>query len=244
MDLSGRVCLVTGSARRLGRAIATALAERACRLAIHYRTSEGEARDLLASIRDRGGEGEIFGADLRQAGSCETLIDDVVGRFGRIDVLINSASVLRRTPIGEVTEEDWDNLVAVNLKAPFFCSQAAGKRMKEQGSGKIVNLADVAAMSPWKGYLPYSVAKAGLVALTRGLASALAPEVQVNAIAPGTILPPEGTPLEEVERLKRKIPLERTGTPADLVGVVLFLLEGGDFITGEVILLDGGRHLT
>lgn len=243
MDLSGRVSLVTGAARRVGRAIALGLARRGSRLAIHYRKSRDEAAEVTERIRQDGGEAHPFQADLRQGESCTRLVDDVVSHFGGIDVLVNSASTFERTPLGEVTDGAWDDLLSVNLKASFFCSQAAGLRMKGRGGGKIINVADVAALRPWIDYVPYSVAKAGVVALTRALSRALAPEVQVNAVAPGTILPREGTPAEEVERWGQETLLGRIGTPQEMVGAVLFLLEGGDFITGEVILLDGGRHL-
>ncbi|MCZ6691979.1 MAG: SDR family oxidoreductase [Planctomycetota bacterium] len=243
MNLQGRISLVTGAARRLGREVALGLARRGSRVGVHYHRSEREAIELVGEIRKAGGEAEPFGADLRDAEACRRLIEMVATHFGTVDILVNNASTFIRTPLEEASEEDWDNLLSVNLKAPFFCSQAAGALMKKGGAGKIINLADVAALRPWKEYIPYSVAKAGLVALTKGLAKALAPEVQVNAIAPGTILPPEGTSVEEQERWARATPLGRLGKTSELVDAVLFLLEGGDFITGEVLSLDGGRHL-
>lgn len=244
MDLAGRVSLVTGSARRLGRELALALAGRGSKVAVHFHTSKEEAEDLVERIRREGGEAHSFGANLLQSSSSTDLIEAVTAHFGGIHVLVNNASSFYPTTLGETSEEQWDDLLGVNLKAPFFCSQAAGLAMKRQGEGRIVNLADVAVLRPWPGYIPYSVSKAGLVALTRGMARALAPEVRVNAVAPGTILPPEGSTQEEMEGWKKGTLLGRIGTPADLIGAVLFLLERGDYITGEVLLLDGGRHLT
>ncbi|HEU5393715.1 MAG TPA: SDR family oxidoreductase, partial [Candidatus Methylomirabilis sp.] len=162
----------------------------------------------------------------------------------RLDILVNNAAVFPRTPLGEVTAEGWDAIFAVNLRAPFLLAQAAAPLMHQGGGGRIVNLADISAERPFPGYIPYCVSKAGLIALTRGLAKALAPDVLVNAIAPGTVLWPVDYPVEGRERELRRTPLKRTGTPEDVARAVLFLLEGADFVTGQVLALDGGRSLT
>ena len=242
-ELRGEVCLVTGAGRRLGRAMAVALGKRGAKVAVHYRSSETEATAVVAEIREADGEAEKFRADLREPSACEELVAAVVERFGGIDTFVHSASTFYPTPVGEVTGEQWDDLFDVNLKAAFFGAQAAARRMKERGRGRIVLIADVAAFRPWASHVPYSAAKAGVVALTRGLARALAPEVQVNAIAPGTVLPPESMTPEEIDRLRERIPLQRIGHPDDVVGALLFLLEGAGYMTGEVLVLDGGRHL-
>jgi pteridine reductase len=243
MDLEGKTCLVTGAGRRLGRAVALALAARGAGVAVHYRTSRSGAEEVVRRIRNGGARAEAIPADLADPESRRSLVGGVISRFGRIDVLVNSASTFYPTPLADVSEEAWDDLMDVNLKAPFFLCRDAGMRMKEGGEGAIINVADVAALRPWVDYIPYSAAKSALLALTRGLARALAPEVRVNAIAPGAILLPEGTSDEEAHRLVSRTPLGKIGTPEDLVAAVLFLLEGARYTTGEVILIDGGRHL-
>ena len=242
-NLQGAVCLVTGAGRRLGRAMARAIGERGGRVAAHYRSSEAEASAVVEEIRRSGGEAHAFPADLRRTGAAEDLVAAVADRLGALDVLVHSASTFYPTPVGEVTEEQWDDLFDVNLKSAFFGAQAAARRMRERGRGRIVLIADVAAYRPWTSYVPYSAAKAGVVSLTRGLARALAPEIRVNAIAPGTVLPPETMTAEEIEHLRQRIPLQRIGEPEDVVEAMLFLLEGAPYMTGEVLLLDGGRHL-
>ena len=162
--------------------------------------------------------------------------------FGRIEILVNNAAIFYRTPFEKVTEEDWDRFLDVNLKGPFLLCRRIGGIMLRQGQGKIISLADLAGLKVWAEYIPYSVSKAGLIALTQGLAKALAPAVQVNAVAPGAVLLPEGTTPEERERAIRRIPLDRLGTPEDIARAVVYLIRN-DFITGEVLRLDGGQHL-
>jgi NAD(P)-dependent dehydrogenase (short-subunit alcohol dehydrogenase family) len=243
MDLREKRCLVTGAGRRLGRAVALALASRGAHVGVHYRSSASGAEEVVRRIREGGGRAEAIRGDLTDPDTRASLVDAVDSRLGRMDVLINNASTFYPTPLADVSEREWDDLMDVNLKAPFFLSRDAGMRMKERGEGAIINVADVAALRPWLDYIPYSAAKSALVALTRGLARALAPEVRVNAVAPGAILLPEGTSDEEARRLESRTPLQSLGTPDDLVAAVLFLLEGARYTTGEVILIDGGRHL-
>jgi NAD(P)-dependent dehydrogenase (short-subunit alcohol dehydrogenase family) len=243
MELKGKVALVTGSAKRVGRAIAAALAERGASVAIHYRSSKDEADQLARELSGSGVRAQAFHADLEKVHEIEAMTQEVLRVFGRIDVLVNSASVFYRKPIEEVTEYDWDRNLNTNLKAPFFLSKFAGLAMRRQGAGKIVNIGDWAAVRPYKNYLPYTVSKSGLVGLTRALAKALAPEVQVNCVALGPVLPPNEYDEKEVETLIKGTLVNRLGSPEDVARAVLFLCEGTDFATGSTLMLDGGRLL-
>jgi pteridine reductase len=243
MTVAGRAALVTGAGRRLGRAVAERLAARGARVAVHYRRSAGDAASVIAGIRGRGGEAEGFAADLTDPAAIERLASAVSGRFGPVDILVNNASVFYRTPLATLGEREWDENLTVNLKAPFLLSLRFGREMRARGVGKIVNIGDGGASRPYRDYLPYCVSKAGLVALTRGLAKALAPEVQVNCVAPGPILPPAGSTEEEQASILRRTPLGRFGSPEDVAAAVLFLIEGSDFVTGTTLVVDGGRAL-
>jgi pteridine reductase len=241
MDLKGKVALVTGAGKRVGRTIAVALAGRGAALAIHYRSSKAEAEQLAREVTAGGGHAATFAADLEQVAEIERTVGAVVERLGRVDVLVNSASIFYRKPLEELTERDWDVALTTNLKAPFFLSKFAGAHMRRQGAGKIVNIGDWAGIRPYKNYLPYTVSKSGLIGLTRALAKALAPEVQVNCVALGPVAPPEDYDAEELERLKQATLTKRLGSPEDVARAVLFLCEGTDFATGATFLLDGGR---
>ena len=242
MELEGKVALVTGAAKRLGRSLALALAERGAELAVHYHASEREAHELLALLKRAGGKPIAVPGDISRAADVERIVEAAMQAFGRIEILVNSAAIFYRTPFATLTEADWDRVLGVNLKGPFLLCRRVGEIMLRQGRGKILNLADIGGMKVWAEYLPYSVSKAGLIALTQGLAKALAPAVQVNAIAPGTVLLPEDTPPEERDRAIRRIPLARLGSPEDIVRAALYLLES-DFVTGEVLSVDGGQRL-
>jgi len=241
MELKSKVALVTGAGRRVGRAIALAFAERGASIAVHYRNSKREADEVVGAVRKLGGKSDAFGADLEKVADIEKMVAAVLAAFGRIDVLINSASVFQKKSLDEVTERDWDVHLNTNLKAPFFLSKFAGAAMRRQGAGKIVNLGDWAGIRPYKNYLPYTVSKAGIVGLTRALAKALAPEVQVNCVALGPVLPPDEYDAAEVERLREGTLTKRIGTPEDAARAVLFFCEGTDFATGATLVLDGGR---
>jgi pteridine reductase len=243
MDLKGKVVLVTGAGRRLGRAVALALAERGAILAIHYRNSQAEAQAVVAQIVGAGGTAQSFAADLEQVSQIERLVTDVIAAFGTIDVLVNSASVFVRKSLEDISERDWDANFDTNLKAPFFLSKFAGAAMRQNGAGKIINLGDWAGIRPYRNYIPYSVSKAGLIGLTRALARALAPEVQVNCIALGPVMPPDDYDAVEIERLRKATLTKRLGTPADVARAVIFLCEGTDFATGSTLMLEGGRIL-
>ena len=242
VDLRGRTALVTGGAVRVGRAISLALAGAGSRVVVHYNSSADDAEALVAKIRERGGGADSIGADLSAMEGVERLASDAGSMLGPIDILVNSASIFPEQGFGGVDAALWEEVMGLNLRAPFFLTQALGGRMKEAGGGVVVNLVDLSAMQAWRGYAAHAISKAGLVQLTRVAARALAPEVRVVAIAPGTVLPPEGTPEEEIARLAEDAPLKRIGSPEDVAAAVLYLV-GADFVTGEILAVDGGRML-
>ncbi len=239
MELAGRVALVTGAGRRLGAAIAIGLARAGCDLAVHHHASAAGADETLRAARAVGRRAERFPGDLRDAGIAKGLPDRVVQTFGRLDILINSAAVIARADFADITPEAWYDTLALNLSAAFFVSQGAAPHLKAR-RGKIVNLADVAAFEVWPSYLPLNVSKAAVVMLTQGLARVLAPDVAVNAVAPGAILPPDDWPDSARAHLVDTTPLKRLGHPDDIVQAVLFLLQS-DYVTGVVLPVDGGR---
>lgn len=238
--LRDRVALVTGAGRRLGKAIACALGERGMRVAVHYNGSAAGADDTVAQIERTGGVARQFHADLSVGDEPAHLVDEVADAFGGLHVLVNSAAIMLRTPIGQVTVDQWDTMFALNLRAPFFAAQAAARRMT--AGGAIVNIADLAALETWPAYVPHGISKAGVVQMTRALAHALAPRIRVNAVAPGAVLLPEGWDAATAERLASTTPLRRLGSPSDVVGAVLYLLEA-EYVTGELLVVDGGRHV-
>lgn len=241
MIIENGVVLVTGAGIRLGREMALALGDAGMNVAVHYARSKSDALATVDEIRRRGRRAEPFAADLSRQGEAEKLVDAVMTRMGALDALVNSAAVMHRTPLGEVTYESWAQTMDLNLRAPFFLSQAAAKAMRAKG-GAIINIADLAAFETWPGYIPHSISKAGLVQMTRAMAHALGPAIRVNAIAPGAVLLPEGWPDESRKRLEESTPLKRLGTPDDVVGALLYLLRA-DYVTGETIIVDGGRHV-
>jgi pteridine reductase len=241
MNLSGRVALVTGAGRRVGQAIAVALGARGMRVAVHYHGSVKGADETARMIASAGGEARTFKADLSRTENHPALVDQVASAFGSLAVLVNSAAVMVRTPFGEVTAEQWDSMMALNTRAPFFLTQAAAPHLRK-ASGAVVNIADLAAFETWPAYVPHGISKAGVVHMTRALARVLAPDVRVNGIAPGTVLLPEDWSTQADERLRQTTPLGRTGSPQDVSATVIFLLES-DYITGETIIVDGGRHV-
>ena len=243
MDLKDKVALVTGAGRRVGRAIALAFAERGAKVAVHYRSSANEAAAVVGDIQSRGGTAEAFHANLEKVADIDAMCAEVLAKFGRVDVLVNCASVFYRKPLEELTERDWDVNLDTNLKAPFFLSKAAGLQMRKLGAGKIVNIGDWAGVRPYANYLPYTVSKSGLIGLTRALAKALAPEVQVNCVALGPVMAPDEYHDAEIQRLVAGTLVKRLGSPDDVARAVLFLCEGTDFATGATLMLDGGRLL-
>lgn len=241
MNLENKLALVTGGGVRLGRAIALALADAGANVAVHYAHSGSEAESVIAAIRKKSRKSEAFGADLSREGEPEKLIEAVVSRMGAPDILVNSAAIMQRTPIGEVTYGNWDETMSLNLRAPFFLSQAAAKVMRAK-RGVIINIADLAAFETWPAYIPHSISKAGVVQMTRALAHALAPEIRVNAIAPGAVLLPQGWDEDSKQRLERTTPLGRLGIPKDVTDALLYLV-GAEYVTGQTIIVDGGRNV-
>jgi pteridine reductase len=241
VELRDRVALVTGAGRRLGRAIAVGLARHGARVGVHYNSSADGARAVVEEIRAAGGDAQAFGADLADVTTAAPLLDRVAERWGALDILVNSAGIMLRTPVGSVTPAEWDQIFAVNLRAPFFMAQAAAPRMAERG-GVIINIADLAALETWSAYVPHGISKAGVVQMTRGLAHALAPRVRVNAVAPGAVLLPAEWDRTAAERLAATTPLRRLGTPDDVVQAVVYLIEA-DYVTGETLVVDGGRRV-
>ncbi len=245
MEIRGKTILITGGARRIGRAVALALAGQGARIVLHYHHSAREARTLVAAIRKQGGEAEMIRESFSGtaiAARVEKFVKKVRTQAGPIDVLINNASVFYPTEFGRIREKDWDDLLTVNLKAPFFLAQAFGRSMKKRRKGKIINLLDWTVTRPPVRYLPYAISKAGLEAATLGLARVLAPEVQVNGIAPGPILPSGQMTAREKRLVAQKSLLKRFGDPEDIARTVLFLLES-DYITGAVVPVEGGSRL-
>jgi pteridine reductase len=232
---------VTGAARRVGKAIALALAQRGAHVAISYNRSEGEARQTVQEIEARGVHSLAVRGDISHNVEVNAMVAQVMEHFGRIDVLVNNASNYYKTPFESLTEEQWDDLVGTNLKGTFLVAKRVGDEMLKAGSGKIINLTDWAGFRPYKDYIPYCVAKAGVIALTKALAQTLAPNIQVNAVAPGPVLLPEDFDDNIRQAVIRATPLKRIGTPEDVAQTVVFLVEGSDFITGATIVVDGGR---
>ncbi len=241
MDLQGKVALVTGGARRLGRAVALKLAEAGANIALHYYTSECEAVATAEEIRRRGVEVVLIQGNLANVAEAERVVAEAASAWGRLDVLINNASVFFETPFGTVTEEQWNLLFDTNLKGPFFCAQRAAPEMRKSGGGAIVNFADTGIYIHWRGYLPYLMTKAAIAEMTYGLAKELAPEIRVNAVAPGPVLLPDGHTPEERERFARDTLLQRIGGENAIVDAVLYLVQA-DFVTGVILPVDGGQR--
>jgi len=240
LPLQGQVALVTGAAKRLGRAVALRLAEEGADVVIHHRASGPEATQVASEMEKLGRQTLIVAADLQNIAEIRRLIEETEKKFGRLNILVNSAANFIHTDFSATTEEIWDASLDTNLKAPYFCSQAAAPLLKSAG-GVVINFADIGGIQPWPGYLPYCISKAGVILLTRALAKVLAPEVRVNAIAPGTITMEGDAPEVESEYIRRA-PLGRSGRPGDVADTVSFLLRA-TFMTGQVLILDGGRTL-
>jgi pteridine reductase len=238
--LAGRVALITGGAVRLGRAISLALARAGCHVAIHYHRSAEAALATAREARKLGVEALLIRADLSRPSEARRLVARVTRRFGRVDILVNNAAIFLRTPLFRTTPAQWDRLLAVNLRGPFLCCQAVAREMLRRKAGRIVNIADVGAVHAWPSYLPYCVSKAGLLMLTKGLALALAPHVQVNSVAPGAVLLPRNSPTRLRRRLRRTVPMGREGDPTDVTAAVVFFASAPAYITGQVLFVDGG----
>lgn len=243
MELSGRTAVVTGGARRLGAKIVLALAEAGCNVVINYRHSAADAEATAAQARRAGGTAITVQGDVSRATDVGRLLDTTLATFPHVDVLVANAGAFRRTPVDTLTETDWDDMLDNNLRTCFLCAHRFGVHMRDHGGGVVIALADVAGVRPWADYLPYSVAKAGVIALTQGLAKALAPAVRVNAIAPGPILFPDDYDRDLREREIARTLLRREGAPQHIADAILALVRN-DYITGVILPVDGGRMLT
>ncbi|HLV27402.1 MAG TPA: SDR family oxidoreductase [Gemmatimonadales bacterium] len=237
VKFQGRTCLVTGAGRRVGRAIALAVGAEGARVAVHYNESDEGASEVVKLLRDSGTEAQAFSADLTRPDAPEALIS-AVHQWAGLDFLVNSAAVMMEGPVDSVSQDEWEFMFTLNLRAPFFLSQAAARVMKP-GSA-MVNIADLAAFETWPNHVPHGITKAGVVQMTRALARVLAPGIRVNAVAPGAVLLPESMDQESAERLAATTPLGRIGSAEDVAEAVCYLL-GAGYVTGEVIVVDGGR---
>ncbi len=242
LPLDGQVALVTGAARRIGRSIALKLAAEGASVVVNYRTSRGEAERVIQEIAAAGRRAEAFEADVSRRTEVRAMIAQIERQFGRLDILVNNAGMFFPAAFEELTEQQWDSILDTNLKSQFLCSQAAAPLLRRTGRGRIVNLASLGGLLAWPKYTHYCVSKAGVIMLTRCLARALAPEITVNAVAPGTITFPGDSPEIEQDFIRRA-PLRRTGTGEDIANTVAFLIQSA-FITGQVFVVDGGRSLT
>ncbi len=251
ISLQNQTVVVTGGAKRVGRAIATECAASGANVAITFNTSENEAQELVEQLRIEYSNQRFgcFQCELSRDDEVRKLVVDAVQTFGRVDALVNNAAIFRRTPFETMNESDFDVHIASNLKAPFLTCKHFGDIFLQQKSGAIINIADIHGLKPLKNYIPYCVSKAGLILLTEGLAKALAPHVRVNCICPGTILPPSETQgnsedySDDMAQLTARIPLGRIGSPEEIAQTVIFLISGPKFISGAILAVDGAEHL-
>ena len=242
MEIRERFALVTGGAHRVGKAIALGLAREGAHVAITFHAAGGPAQRTLAEINACGADGLAVQCDQSNSEQVAAVFDALQAKWKRLDILVNSAAIMQSKSFLDITPQDWDATLDVNLKGPFLFSQHAGRMMLAQGAGVIVNIADEAGLTPWLRYVHHSVSKAGVIMLTKAAALALAPKVRVNAIAPGPVFKPEGWTDERWDALLPTTPLERLGSPQDVVEAVLYLVRA-EYITGQVLVVDGGRSL-
>lgn len=241
MTLQGRTVLVTGAGKRVGRAVALAFAAQGARVGAHYHTSVTEAREVVdACKRLSQADADLFRADLGDPRAPQRLADAVGKRFGGVDILVNSASVYERTPLALASVDEWDRHMAVNARAPFFLAQALAPYLKRSGKGVVLNVADWSALRPYADWAPYCASKAALLCVNKALAKALAPEVRVNAVLPGPVLPPEGMGETEKRKISEATLLKRLGTPEAVARACVFLADA-DYTTGAELTVDGGR---
>ena len=243
MNLTGKIALVTGGAKRIGKAISRALAAKGCHLIVHYHTSQTDAEASVQELCAAGRQAIALQADITQEAEVDRMIAAAISHFGRIDILVNNAALFYRTPIDTLSLEDWERVMEVNLTGTFLCAHKIGLRMREWGWGHIINIADVAGQRPWADYIPYSVSKACVLTFSQGLAMELAPEVMVNAVIPGPVLFQDDTPTAVQQREIDKTLVKRPGSPDDVANLVAFVAES-DFSTGSTFHVDGGRSLS
>ena len=242
LPLSGKVALVTGAAKRIGRSVALRLASEGADIAVNYRGSTAQADEVVAQIVAMGRHSVALQADVAKRAEVVAMFAALEKEFGRLDILVNNAGMFFPVKFEELTEAQWDGILNTNLKSQFLCSQAAAPMLRRGGHGRIINFASLGGLLAWPAYAHYCVSKAGVIMLTRCLARALAPEITVNAIAPGTISF-DGDAPELAEDYIRRAPLQRTGTAKDIDDAVVFLAQSS-FVTGQVLVVDGGRSLT
>ncbi|MBI5567070.1 MAG: SDR family oxidoreductase [Chloroflexi bacterium] len=244
MDIHNQVALVTGGARRVGKAIAVALARAGAEVIVTYHTSADQARATVAEIEQSGGRAAAYACDQSDAASIDELFSALRRDFDHIDILVNNAAIMERKPVLDVTLDDWERVINTNLRGPFFIAQAAARWLiAARRPGVIINIADTAALKPWPGYITHTISKTGLVAMTETLALALAPQIRVNAIAPGPIIKPPDWTAERWQRTTdASVPLKRTGSIDDVTDVVLLCVRS-EFMTGHTLVIDGGRTL-
>jgi NAD(P)-dependent dehydrogenase (short-subunit alcohol dehydrogenase family) len=238
--LEGQVALVTGAGKRIGRSIALRMATDGAAVVVNYATSKDDAEAVVREIASKGGHAIAFWADVTRRAEVQKMMSAVEREFGRLDILVNNAGVFFPVKFAELTEEQWDRVMNVNLKSQYLCAQEVAPIMKKQGRGRIINLSSLGGLLAWPSYTHYCVSKAGTIMLTRCLARALAPEISVNSVAPGTIQFPGELP---DEAYIQRAPLQRTGTGDDIADAVAYLATA-DFVTGQTIVVDGGRALT
>ena len=243
MSESNNVALVTGGARRVGRAIAVELARAGYDVAVHYRGSHEDARQTAATIESLGRRTALVQADLAESASLNNLVEQTVSQLGGLNVLVNNASRWERTPLAELSDASWRAHLEVNLTAPAMLARAAWPHLRRRPPGHVINICDVSADRPWADYIAYCVSKGGLVTLTRALARAMAPDVCVNALSPGVVMLPDDCDEQTRRAALRRVPMEREGSPEDIAGAARFLVEGGSYITGQILNIDGGRSI-
>ena len=243
MELNQKIALVTGSGHRVGKHIALRLAQEGCHIIIHYNHSKDQALETLDEVKNQGVEVIALQANLSRHESIIHLFEQIDHEFHGLDILVNSAAILKQKGFLEVELKDWNQTMALNLKGTFFCLQQAAIRMQARGGGAVVNISDVIGLRPWGKYPVHSISRAGVEMLTKVAAIDLAPEIRVNAVAPGLILAPEKLSATRWKQLAQDTLLQRTGTPEDIANAVVFLLKS-DYITGETLVVDGGMQIT
>ncbi len=240
--LEGQVALVTGGGRRIGRAIALALGRAGASVIVNYNQSKAGALATAREIEQMGAQAVALRADISRPAQVQAMFRAIRKRFSRLDVLVNNAAVFFEGTLEKLTEKDWDRILGINLKGTFFCAQAAARIMQRRRRGRIINISSLGGLQAWPGHMHYCASKAAVIMLTRCLAKALAPYIQVNSVAPGTILFPGDRP-ERIEKERRSTLLQRPGRPEDIAETVLFLATQGEFITGQVFVVDGGKSV-
>ncbi|MBZ5543390.1 MAG: 3-oxoacyl-ACP reductase FabG [Acidobacteriia bacterium] len=241
--LEGQVALVTGAGRRMGRVIALALARAGASVIVNYSRSRAGALDTVGEIRALGVDSLAVRADVSKPAQVRAMFRTVERKFARLDILVNNAGIFYQRKWDRLSENDWDRILGTNLKGPFFCAQAAARMMMRRKRGTIINISSLGGLEAWPSYTHYCASKAGLIMMTRCLAKALAPHIRVNSVAPGSILFPGEERSPWTENVLKTTPLQKAGGPEDIAEMVLYLVTRGDFITGQVIAVDGGKSI-